>query len=161
MKLRTLGITIFAIISLFSQPIYANECQATITSTPSDADVYVDGKLIGQSPTTYLVGSPFSATITVEKEGYETWTTNIVVSLSEHKQVNAVLTPLQVPQRPTNTTTSSTTSTSTSTSSSATLIVTSNSTEEEYSTLPYVAAGLTIVIIATILLYTKKIKSKQ
>jgi len=84
-----------AMISLLNQPIYANECQAFITTSPSSADVYVGGNLIGQSPILHFVGFPFSADIRVEMKGFETCTQHIDVELDEHKQVNAVLTPLE------------------------------------------------------------------
>lgn len=76
--------------------VYANSCQAYITSDPIDADVYIDGRLLGKTPYLHFVGIPFTANITLEKEGYETWTAIIDVALDEHKQVNAVLKPLEV-----------------------------------------------------------------
>tara|TARA_B100002003_G_C13957399_1_gene463900 strand:+ start:65 stop:355 length:291 start_codon:yes stop_codon:yes gene_type:complete len=82
-------------ISLLSQPIYANECKAFITTPSSGADVYVGGNLIGQSRILPLVGFPFLADIRVEMEDFETCTQHIDVEFDEHKQVNAVLTSLE------------------------------------------------------------------
>ncbi len=89
------SMSMVAMSGLLSQPAYADSCAANITSDPSEADVYVDGVLVGKSPYFHWVGVPFRATITLEKEGFETWTTDINVALDEHKQVNAVLTPLE------------------------------------------------------------------
>jgi len=67
-------ILLITMISLLSPPTYANSCQAFISSTPTGADVFVDGRLIGQSPILHWVGVPFEADIRLEMEGFETWT---------------------------------------------------------------------------------------
>lgn len=159
--------------SLVTQPAYANSCQAFITTTPSDADVFVDGRLIGKSPILHFVGVPFEADIRVEAEGFETWTQHIVVEFDEHKQVNAVLTPLQINLQDqvtvTKTVTTTITSISPTTITSTTTVaqktvtitteITSNITEQTGlpTELTYGAIGIAVIaIIAAIVLFTKK-----
>lgn len=84
---------LIAIISLLSQSTYADE-EAYIISIPTNASVYMDDAFIGRTPQLINQGMPFFATIRIEMEGFETWSTNINVELDEREQVLAVLVPI-------------------------------------------------------------------
>ncbi len=65
--------------------------RVTIESTPGDAEVSVDGELIGTTP---LVGYPLSAgtrRITVSKRGYSSWTRELKVSAGVETRLAAEL----------------------------------------------------------------------
>ena len=84
---------LIAMISLLSQPTYAEE-EAFIVSIPSGADVYIDGIFIAKTPLTYSRDMPFSADIRIEMEGFETWISRLNIELDEREQVVAVLEPI-------------------------------------------------------------------
>ena len=113
-----------AISGLLTPSTYAvTECDITVTSVPSGADVYLDEVLVGKTPYLHFVGQPFEIDVRVEMEGFETWTKHVVVGEREHVVANAVLVPLQagaVTVTTTVTTTITTTSISTTTSTTTT-----------------------------------------
>lgn len=49
----------------------ATDCQAIITSEPSGANVYIDDKIMGETPYLHFVGVPFTMNLTIKMEGYE------------------------------------------------------------------------------------------
>ena len=68
-----IGIVSAAVVA--TQPIGGSEGYYDITSSPSGADVVVDGTSIGKTPATAIVmvtGTP-GHTINVNKAGYEPW----------------------------------------------------------------------------------------
>ncbi|MGH9598911.1 MAG: PEGA domain-containing protein, partial [Terracidiphilus sp.] len=50
-----------------------------IASTPTDADIEIDGSLVGDTPSTVNV-APGSHEITVEKTGFTNWTRKLDVT---------------------------------------------------------------------------------
>ncbi len=68
----------------------------TVTSTPSGASVYIDGKYAGTTPLENYKLSTGEHTVKVEKEGYETYTTKVDVSPGGTATVSATLRPLPV-----------------------------------------------------------------
>ena len=69
-------------------PIYGS---VNITSTPSMADIYVDGKNVGQTPLVIrdiLVGEH---NLRIEREGYDNYSANIIVSNDDQTSVNITL----------------------------------------------------------------------
>ena len=79
---------------LFSQPVYGNSCSADINSTPSDANVYVEGRNVGKTPYFYFIGSPATFNLTIVKDSYQKWSRIINVPLEAHIQVQVDLVPL-------------------------------------------------------------------
>jgi len=152
----------FVIITIFSMSMIATggllipytygitECDATITSEPEGAEVWIDGAFKGQTPYLHYVGNPFEADIRIEMEGFETWEEHIVVGRLEHKMVHAVLTPLQAGNgepaavtktvTATVTTTSPTTITTTSTTTIAANTITSTTTTISTATMTTTSA---------------------
>ena len=106
----------------------------------------------------------------MELEGYETWTQHINVQFNEHKQVNAVLTPLQTnPQElvtVTKTVSTTITTTITSTTTITTQVTTATTTTitskvTDYTGLPtelaYGAIGIAVIaVLASIVIATRK-----
>ena len=84
-----------------SQPIGGGEGYYDITSSPSGADVVVDGTSIGKTPTTAIImvtGTP-GHTINVNKAGYEPWSQDHSGNPVEgqHISVHAELVPIPTP----------------------------------------------------------------
>lgn len=89
-----ISVLVIAFSGIFRQPVYANSCSANITSTPSDANVYVDGRNLGKTPYYYFIGNPSTFNLTIVKDGYQKWSSIIVVPLDAHVPVQADLVPL-------------------------------------------------------------------
>ncbi|MCK7598493.1 PEGA domain-containing protein [Microbulbifer sp. CAU 1566] len=64
--------------------------QVSITSSPAEAQVFIDGKLVGTAGQTFTLPTR-SHNITVRKAGYEDYTTTIVPSSKLKQSVRAVL----------------------------------------------------------------------
>jgi hypothetical protein len=84
-----------------SQPIGGGEGYYDITSSPSGADVVVDGTSIGKTPATAIImvtGTP-GHTINVNKAGYEPWSQYFAGNPAEgqHISVHAELVPIPTP----------------------------------------------------------------
>ncbi len=136
MKLKdSLGFEVITVISIslillggmLSQPVYANSCAIAVSSTPSGANVYVDGTFSGTTPLTYVIGQPARVNLTVIKDGYEKQSQMVDVPLNAVVPVDVELTPLAQSgntvtktETRTITITSSTTSTVTTTATSVT-----------------------------------------
>ena len=89
-----ISVLVASFSGLFSQPAYGNSCSADIKSTPSDADVYVDGRNLGKTPYFYFIGNPATFNLTIVKDGYQKWGMIINVPLDAHISVQADLVPL-------------------------------------------------------------------
>jgi hypothetical protein len=84
-----------------SQPIGGGEGYYDITSSPSGADVVVDGTSLGKTPATAIImvtGTP-GHTINVNKAGYEPWSQYYSGNPAEgqHISVHAELVPIPTP----------------------------------------------------------------
>ena len=81
-----------------SQPIGGDTGYYDISSNPSGASASVDGTSVGLTPTTatiYVTGPP-GHTVTVSKQGYQTWSQYFSgnPAAGQHIAVNAVLYPI-------------------------------------------------------------------
>ncbi len=87
-----------------SQPIGGSEGYYDISSSPSGASASVDGTSVGLTPTTatiYVTGTP-GHTITVSKQGYQTWSQYYPgnPAAGQHIAVYAALIPIPVTLSP-------------------------------------------------------------
>ena len=94
-----IGIVSAAVVA--TQPIGGSEGYYDITSSPSGADVVVDGTSIGKTPATAIImvtGTP-GHTINVNKAGYEPWSQYFAGNPAEgqHISVHAELVPIPTP----------------------------------------------------------------
>ena len=62
-----------------------------VQSRPSGARVFVNDRLIGSTPLTIPSMPPGAATVRIEMDGYQTWTTTVGVNAGEPTRVNASL----------------------------------------------------------------------
>jgi hypothetical protein len=69
----------------------ATTAQIEIASTPTGADIEVDGNFVGSTPSS-ITAAPGEHEITVKKSGFAPWSKKITVS-SGHVTLNAELTP--------------------------------------------------------------------
>jgi hypothetical protein len=77
--------------TLTANPVVApvSEAQLHISSTPTDADIEIDGNFVGNTPSTVGVAAG-QHQLVVKKSGYKPWEKNIAVSSGQVK-VDAVL----------------------------------------------------------------------
>ena len=84
------------------KPIPSNPTPTTgtlsITSTPSDVSIKLDGEYIGTTPLTLKNRKPGSYKVTFSAEGYETTTKSVTVSAGKTAMCNATLNKKQVLQ---------------------------------------------------------------
>lgn len=117
-------------ISATLKPTYG---YLTIDSSPSGAEVYVDGNYAGTTPLESYKLSPGGYEVKIIKEGYEEYSETVSIIAGETTTLSASLTP--IPQSssptaiPTSTTLSQTTTTSTSAISSTTTASTTSTSE--------------------------------
>jgi hypothetical protein len=72
-------------------PVSTGQLQAVpIKSAPDGADITVDGKFVGSTPSTVKL-SPGDHTIKIEKSGFKAWERTITVSPGSEVTVNATL----------------------------------------------------------------------
>jgi hypothetical protein len=62
----------------------------SVSSSPYLADVYVDGKLEGYTPTKLSL-SPGKHSVRLEKQGYKTWATDVTLAAGSQSTVDATL----------------------------------------------------------------------
>ncbi|HIQ39140.1 MAG TPA: PEGA domain-containing protein [Methanothermococcus okinawensis] len=72
--------------------IYPPKGFLSIESTPSDADVYINGTYEGTTPLTIDL-TPGTYNITIKKDGYKEYSTTTSISPGESKTINANLSP--------------------------------------------------------------------
>jgi hypothetical protein len=65
----------------------------SISSRPTGARIFLDGRLIGTAPTKMTGLKPGSYHVRVELEGYRTWTTTVRVGAGQDARVAAPLVP--------------------------------------------------------------------
>ncbi|WP_198362270.1 PEGA domain-containing protein [Thermococcus profundus] len=63
-----------------------------VYSTPNEAEVYVDGHIVGTTPLAGYIISTGEHTIKLSKEGYEDYTETVFITPGETKEVHAILT---------------------------------------------------------------------
>ena len=64
-----------------------------IQSTPSNAEVYIDGELKGYTPLIIRELGPSNYHITLKREGYQDWDASVDVSANEQEKISANLYP--------------------------------------------------------------------
>lgn len=69
----------------------------TVQSSPSRADVEIDGALRGQTPITLTDLPPGVHTVRLSLENYETWESEVQIAEGDPAQITASLTPLPAP----------------------------------------------------------------
>ncbi|QDA31598.1 PEGA domain-containing protein [Thermococcus indicus] len=65
----------------------------TVRSYPSGAEVYLNGRLIGQTPIENYQVDPGTYEVKIIKEGYQDYTTTVTLDAGESKTISATLTP--------------------------------------------------------------------
>ncbi len=68
----------------------------SVSSTPSGADIYLDGVYKGTTPTTISDASPGSHTLKLEKYGYDEWLTSVHVTSGVTESITGHLTAADV-----------------------------------------------------------------
>ncbi len=68
----------------------------SVSSAPSGADIYLDGRYKGTTPTTISDASPGSHTLKLEKYGYAEWLTSVHVTSGVTESITAHLTTADV-----------------------------------------------------------------
>jgi TolB-like protein len=63
----------------------------TIRSNPANANIYFKGKLVAQTPRTLGDIPPGEVVVRIEKEGFEEWTTSVLIQPNKHQIIDAVL----------------------------------------------------------------------
>ena len=113
----------------------------SVDSTPSDAEIYVDGSYVGTTPLEDYKLSPGEHEVKIKKDGYKEYTKTVTITAGEKKTLSTSLVPLPPP-----TTGSTTTTTTTTTTSSTTTTPPASSSETpspaQTSSLPYIAGAL-------------------
>jgi hypothetical protein len=79
------------------EPRYATPANVVIKSTPAGADIDVDGKYVGSTPSTVQI-APGDHDISIEKEGLTPWQRTMTVSAGGNSSIDATL---GVPEAPT------------------------------------------------------------
>jgi len=69
-----------------------------VNSTPTGADVYLNGSYIGKTPISNYELDPGTHTLLLVKEGYEDYTETFTISEDETKTFNITLTPITPPE---------------------------------------------------------------
>ena len=77
--------------SITSPPISTDKATMQVVSTPAAADIEIDGKFVGSTPSTVGVTSG-EHDVVVKKNGFTAWERKITVS-SGHININAELAP--------------------------------------------------------------------
>lgn len=63
----------------------------TVNSDPSEADIYFKGKFIAKTPHTLSNIPPGEVVVRVKKDGYEEWTSSVLIQPNKHEILDAVL----------------------------------------------------------------------
>ena len=63
----------------------------SVNSIPSDAKIYFKGKLVANTPHTLSNIPPGEVVVRVEKDGYEEWTTSVIIQPNQHEILDVVL----------------------------------------------------------------------
>jgi len=77
-------------------PLTVETGPISVSSTPSGADIYLDGRYKGTTPTTISDASPGSHTLKLEKYGYAEWLTSVHVTSGVTESITAPLTAADV-----------------------------------------------------------------
>jgi plastocyanin len=62
----------------------------TVSSSPSGADITIDGKFMGSTPSSLQVGAG-DHTVTIEKLGFKTWQRTVTLTAGSSPTINATL----------------------------------------------------------------------
>ncbi|MEP6719624.1 MAG: PEGA domain-containing protein [bacterium] len=73
-----------------SNPISAEVTTVTINSTPAGADVLIDGKFVGNTPSSLPI-TPGEHTIAIERTGFKTWQRTVTVVARGSANIDATL----------------------------------------------------------------------
>jgi TolB-like protein len=63
----------------------------TINSNPSKASIYLKGSFVAETPHTLTNIPPGEVVIRIDKDGFEEWTTSILIQPNSHEVIDAVL----------------------------------------------------------------------
>lgn len=66
-----------------------------IDSTPGDAEVWLDGEVVGRTPIEQLRARPGQRTLRVQKEGFEPWETSLQLKAGHAESVSVALQPVE------------------------------------------------------------------
>jgi hypothetical protein len=86
-----LGLSVVALLSGCSSIINGRVQTVTINSNVKDAEILVNGAVVGRTPFTGLLKRGSGTTVTVQKEGYESKTATLVTSVEPWFWGNIVL----------------------------------------------------------------------
>jgi TonB family protein len=83
------------------QPVAApKRAFINVVSTPSGANVLIDGKTVGDTPVERLRAQPGSRSVVVQMEGYQPWETSVDLKAGASETIEAALEPIEAPPPP-------------------------------------------------------------